>query len=92
MLGIPDGPMRFEEDLAQIRDDISRMREDIDWMSQFGPALMNIMNELRTIRRLMEVHMGEVTQEELLEEVEENKKELRAFESAHEQRLKIKRE
>lgn len=92
MPGIPDGPMQFEEDLEQIRDDISRIREDIDWMSQFGPALMNIMNELRTIRRLMEVHMGEITQEELLEEVEENKKELRAFESAHEQRLRMRRE
>lgn len=92
MLGIPDGPMRFEEDLAQIRDDISRMREDIDWMSQFGPALMNTMNELRTIRRLMEVHMGEITREEVQKEVEEDRKELGAFESALEQRLKIKRE
>ena len=91
MAGIPDGPMQFEEDLEQIRDDISRIREDIDWMSQLGPALINTMIELRTIRRLMEVHMGEATQEELAEEVEADKKELREFERQNKKRMNQRR-
>ena len=92
MAGIPDGPMQFEADLEQIRDDISRIREDIDWMSQLGPALINTMNELRTIRRLMEVQMGEITQEELAEEVEADKKELREFESENKKRMNRRRD
>ena len=80
--------MQFEEDLAQIRNDISLIRDDIYWISQFGPALMNTMNELRTIRRLMEIHTGEQTREEVLKEVEEDKKELRAFEEQNEKRMK----
>ena len=92
MAGIPDGPMQFEEDLEQIRDDISRIREDIDWISQLGPALMNTMNELRTIRRLMEVQMGEITREELAEEVEVDKKELREFESENKKRMNRRRD
>ena len=91
MAGITDGPMQFEEDLAQIRDDISRIQEDIDWISQLGPALINTMNELRTIRRLMEVQMGEITREELAEEVEADKKELREFESENKKRMNQRR-
>lgn len=88
MSGFPEGPMQFEDDLAQIRSDIGRIQQDVSWMSQFGPALMNIMNELRTIRRLMEIHMGEATREEVLKDVEEDKKELRQFEEENEKRMR----
>ena len=49
---------------------------------------MNIVYELRTIRRLMETHMGEQTREEVMKDVEENKEELRAFEEQNEKRMK----
>ncbi|MDE2726449.1 MAG: hypothetical protein OXI19_00400 [Gemmatimonadota bacterium] len=98
MLGLPDSPMQFEEDLGQIRNDISRIREDISliqqdigWMSQLGPALMNTLIELRTIRRLMEVHMGEATQEELAGEVEADREELREFERQNKKRMDLRR-
>lgn len=83
-----EGPLRLEEDLEQIRNDISLVRGDIYWISQFGPALMNIVYELRTIRRLMEIHMGEQTREEVMKDVEEDKEELRAFEEQNEKRMK----
>ena len=98
MLGVPDGPMQFEEDLEQIRHDISLIREDISliqqdigWMSQFGPALINTVNELRNIRRLMEIHMGEYTREEVEKDAEEDQKELRAFERENEKRINQRR-
>ena len=92
MSGISEGPMQFEDDLAQIRDDISLIRDDIYWMSQFGPALMNIMNQLKTIRRLMEIQMGEQTREEVLKEVEVDNKELRRFENENEKRMRMRGE
>ena len=92
MLGLPDGPMQFEEDLKQVRADISLIRQDIAWMSQLGPTLMNTMIELRTIRRLMELHMGEATQEELAGEVEADKEELREFESENKKRMNRRRD
>ncbi|MXY98310.1 MAG: hypothetical protein F4Z29_11320 [Gemmatimonadetes bacterium] len=91
MLGLPDGPMQFEEDLEKIRSDISLIQQDIGWMSQLGPVLMNTMIELRTIRRLMEVHMGEATQEELAGEVEADKVELREFERQNKKRMDLRR-
>lgn len=84
MLGFPKGPLQFEDDLAQVRDDIF-------WLSQFGPALMNIMIELRNIRRLMEIQMGEQTREDVQKEVEEDKKEFRAFERENEKRMDLRK-
>lgn len=91
MLGLPDGPMQFEEDLERIRADINLIQQDIAWMSQLGPALINTMIELRTIRRLMEVHMGEATQEELAGEVKADKEELREFERQNKKRMDLRR-
>ena len=91
MPGFPEGPMQFEDDLAQIRNDISRIQHDVNWMSRFGPVFLNVMNELKTIRRLMELHMGETTHEEVLKDVEEDKKELREFEKENEKRMREKR-
>ena len=67
MLGFPkgsDGTLQFEEDLAQIRHDISMIQNDLFWMSQFGTHVLNIMMELRYIRRMMEINLGEITRED----------------------------
>lgn len=53
---------------------------------------MNIVHEFSTIRRLMELHMGEATEEELAEEVEADKKELREFERENKKRMNRRRE
>ena len=79
--------MQFEDDLAQIRNDISRIQRDMAWMSQFGPVFVNVMNELRNIRRLMQVHLGEKTQEEARKEAEMDIEELRIFEKENEKRM-----
>ncbi len=91
MPGLPEGSMQFEDDLAQIRNDIGRIQDDMSWMSQFGPVFINVMNELRTIRRLLEMQMGETTREEVQKQVEEDTKELRAFENENAKRMRMRR-
>ncbi len=88
MLGMPEGPMQFEEDLAQIRHDISLIQNDTFWMSQLGTVVFNIMNELKTIRRLMEIQLGETTREDVLKDVEEDREELRKFEEENKKRMR----
>ena len=43
MLGMPKGPMQFEDDLAQIRHDIDVIRNDISWMKEYGFLITQVM-------------------------------------------------
>ena len=61
MLGFPKGPMQIEEDLAQIRHD----------MSNVGVIVIEMMDELKKIRRMMAVHLGEATAGDIQEEIED---------------------
>ena len=62
MLGFPKGPMQIEDDLAQIRHD----------MNTLGLIVTEIMDELKMIRRMMAVQLGEATPAEIKKEIRED--------------------
>ena len=87
-MGLPEGPVQFEDDLAQIREDINGIQNDIFWMSQFGTHVLNIMMELRYIRRMMEINLGEITREDAAKEFEEDNRQVRQFEKENQKRMR----
>ena len=90
MMGLPEGPMQFEDDLAQIKRDVSMIQNDLFWMSQFGGHVLNIMMELRYIRRLMETNLGEITREDAAKEFEEDNRQVRQFEEENQKRMRMR--
>ncbi len=65
ILGFPkgsEGPLQFEEDIERIRRD----------MNNVGVLVIEIMDELKKIRRMMAVHLGEATPEDIQKEIRED--------------------
>ncbi len=83
MLGMPKGPMQFEDDLAQIRHDIDVIRNEISWMKEYGFLITQVMLELKNIRRLIQVHQGDATLEETEKEVAEDEEIIEKYREAH---------
>jgi len=86
MPGMPEGPLQFEDDLAQIRDDISRIQNDLNWMREYGFVLLQSTQELRNIRRLMQLQQGYTTEEEVLKEQDKDDEVIRQLQEEHENR------
>ena len=86
MPGMPEGPLQFEDDLAQIRDDISRIQNDLNWMREYGIVILQFTHELKNIRRLMQLQQGYTTEEEVLKEHDKDDEVIRQLQEEHEKR------